>query len=387
MGALAIRLSIDAVKRTADVPQKKPGVIDADVQRTADVPAVAALARLHMDVNTPLQTNTKDGRGMEAAGDRAAVEPADKSAVAVLGLDKAGEEPKYRSEFSRLEDVQDRCKSVEREAKRATELADKARVEAATDQKEKSEIHRVAMERLAQIERHKRSIENLQRQKDELANEVGKLHASEFDAQSKVAILEARVEEREKEIESLLKSNNEQRASTVQVLESLLETERAARAEATNRAEALSVQLQATQGKLDLLQQQLTAVRLNETALDSKLRTASHGKRARIDEYEAGVESVHDMGTNDRLTRGNKRSKSTTSPLKFTGPEDGGSVFRGDDDTSSQQTNTEDYTKYTVQKLKQELTKHNFGAELLQLKNPNKKDILALYERCVLQKS
>ncbi|GFS46322.1 guanylate-binding family protein [Actinidia rufa] len=40
-----------------------------------------------------------------------------------------------------------------------------------------------------------------------------------------------------------------------------------------------------------------------------------------------------------------------------------------------------------IQKLKQELTKHNFGAELLQLRNPNKKDIISLYERCVLQKS
>ncbi|OIT33310.1 hypothetical protein A4A49_09720 [Nicotiana attenuata] len=73
--------------------KKSPGVIDADLKRAADVPAATTLARLHMDVNTPLQTNTKDGRGMEAAGDRAAVEPADKSVVAVLGLDKAGEEP------------------------------------------------------------------------------------------------------------------------------------------------------------------------------------------------------------------------------------------------------------------------------------------------------
>lgn len=89
---------------------------------------------------------------------------------------------------------------------------------------------------IKQGSKHERSIENLQRQKDELANEVEKLHASEFDAQSKVAILEARVEEREKEIESLLKSNNEQRASTVQVLESLLETERAARASYTRKA-------------------------------------------------------------------------------------------------------------------------------------------------------
>ncbi|BFG34303.1 hypothetical protein CerSpe_205770 [Prunus speciosa] len=44
-------------------------------------------------------------------------------------------------------------------------------------------------------------------------------------AHSKVALLEARVEEREKEIESLLKSNNEQRTSTVHILQGLLDSE------------------------------------------------------------------------------------------------------------------------------------------------------------------
>ncbi|KAL3519832.1 hypothetical protein ACH5RR_017981 [Cinchona calisaya] len=306
----------------------------------------------------------------------------------LLEQQKVHLEQKYRSEFSRFEEVGQRCKTAEREAKRATELADQARAEAVTAQKEKSEIQRTAMERLAQIERAERNMESLERQKMDLTGEVEKCRASEMDALAKVAILEARVEEREKEIESLLESNNEQRTSTVQVLEKLLDSERAARAEATNRAQALSVQLQATQGKLDMLQQQLTAIRLNETALDGKLRTASHGKRVRVDDYEMGIESIHDVGTNDKATRGNKRSKSTSSPLKFSTPEDGGSVYRGDeDDTHSQQTNSEDYTKFTIQRLKQELTKHNFAHELLQLKNPNKKEILALYEKCVLQKS
>ncbi|XP_059670531.1 uncharacterized protein LOC132316048 [Cornus florida] len=305
----------------------------------------------------------------------------------ILEQEKVHLEQKYHSEFNRFEEVQERCKFAEKEAKRATELADKARAEAVTAQKEKSEIQRLSMERLAQIERAVRDIENLERQKTNLANEVDSIRVSEMDAHSKVAMLEARVEEREKEIESLLKSNNEQRANTVQVLESLLESERAAHAEANNRAEALSHQLQATQGKLDLLQQQLTSVRLNETALDSKLKTASHGKRVRADDFEMGIESIHDMGNNDRVNRGNKRSKSTTSPLKFSQPEDGGSVFKGEEESHSEQTNSEDYRKFTVQKLKQELTKHNFGAELLDLKNPNKKDILTLYEKCVLQKS
>lgn len=308
----------------------------------------------------------------------------------ILEQEKVHLEQRYRSEFDRFEEVQERCKIAEREAKRATELADKARVEAVTAQEEKSKFQNLAMERLAQIERAERLMENLERQKKEFMNEAETYRNAEIDAVSKVAMLEARVEEREKEIESLLTSNNEQRATTVQVLESLLETERAARGEANKRAEALSLQLQATQGKLDMLQQKLTQVRLNETALDSKLKTASHGKRARVDEYyEIGVDSGHDMDTDDRReTRGNKRSKSTTSPLKPTPVEGGDSVYRGDDenDNHSQQINAEDYTKFTVLKLKQELTRLDFGEELLQLKNPNKKEILALYEKCVLKK-
>ena len=305
----------------------------------------------------------------------------------ILEQEKIHLEQKYFSESSRFEEIQERCRVAEKEAARATDIADKARALSDAAQREKSEMQRLAMERLAQIERAERHIENLNREKGDLANELERIRVSEMEAHSKVSLLEGRVEEREREIESLLKSNNAQRASTVHALENLLDTERAAHADANSRAEALSLQLQATQAKLDLLQQELTSVRLNETALDSKLKTASHGKRLRADDYEMGFESVQDMDTSDRIKRGSKRTRSTTSPMKYTPPEDGGSIYRGDEDNQSEQTNQEDYTKFTIQKLKQELTKNNFGAELLQLRNPNKKEILALYEKCVLQKS
>ncbi|KAA3478945.1 Guanylate-binding 7 [Gossypium australe] len=304
----------------------------------------------------------------------------------ILEQEKIYLEQKYSSEFNRFAEVEERCRIAEKEARKATELADKARAESVAAQKEKNEIQRTAMERLARIERAERQIENLEREKTDLEDELHRIRVSEMDAVSKVALLEGRVEEREKEIESLLKTNNEQRASTVKVLQDLLDSERAAHADANNRAEALSLQLQAAQAKLDQLQQELTSVRLNETALDSKLKAASHGKRLRTDD-EVGVGSVQDIDTSDRFLRANKKSKSTTSPLRYSPSEDGGSVFKADDDNQNQQNNQEDYTKFTVQKLKQELTKHNFGAELLALRNPNKKEILALYEKCVLQKS
>ncbi|XP_057764426.1 uncharacterized protein LOC130985457 [Salvia miltiorrhiza] len=305
-----------------------------------------------------------------------------------LEQEKIHLEQKYRAQFDRFEEIQERCKAAEKEAKRTMDLADEARAEAASAQKDKNDFQRVAMERLAQIERAERHAETLERQRTDLVNEVERYRAAERDALFKVEMLEDRIREKEKEIDSLLQTNTSQRKTTVQVLESLLASERAAHTEANNRADALSVQLQATQGKLDEVSQELTALRFGEkSTLDGKLRTASHAKRGRTDDYEMGADSVQDMGTNEKVTRGNKRSKSTTSPMKFGSPEDGGSVFRGDEPSNSQQTNQEDYTKFTVQRLRHELTSHNFGAELLQLRNPNKKDILALYERCVLNKS
>ncbi|KAF8032158.1 hypothetical protein BT93_D1169 [Corymbia citriodora subsp. variegata] len=304
----------------------------------------------------------------------------------IVEQEKLHLEQKYLSEFERFEEVQERCRNAEKEARRSTEMADKARADAVAAQKEKNDIQRLAMERLAQIERAERLIESLGRDKTALEDQLKEAHISETEALSKVTLLEARVEEREKEIESLLDSNNEQRASTVKVLESLLNTERKARAEANSRAEDLSVKLQSAQAKIDSLQQKLTTVLINETALDSKLKTASIGKRHRADDGEIGMESVQDMDV-DKVSRVNKRSRSTTSPQKHIQPEDGGSVYRGDEDNHSNKTSQEDYTKFTMLRLRQELTSHNFGAELLQLKNPSKKDLLALYEKLVLQKS
>ncbi|XP_047308377.1 guanylate-binding protein 3-like [Impatiens glandulifera] len=298
----------------------------------------------------------------------------------ILEQEKTYLEEKYKTEFDRFEEIQERCRIAEREAKRTTEVADMARSEAVLSQKEKSEIQQIAMERLTRIERTERQLETLERRNKDLNNELERLRLAETDAQSKVAMLEGMVDEREKEIESLVKSNNEQRTDTVQVLQTLLDAERKSQVEANNRAEALSIQLQATQGKLDQLQQKLTETRLNESALDSKLRSASHGKRSRVDDFDMGVESEME----NRSVRPNKRSRSTNTTQQHT--EDGGSVFKGDDIDS--QTNSEDYTRFTIPRLKQELTKYNFGAELLKLKNPTKKDFLSLYEKYVLpQKS
>ncbi|CAF2091248.1 unnamed protein product [Brassica napus] len=304
-----------------------------------------------------------------------------------LEQEKIRLEQKYRSDFERFDEVQERCKTAEIEAKRATELADKARADAVTSQKEKSESQSLAMERLAQIERAQRQIENLERQKTDLEDELHRLRVSEMEAVSKVTVLEARVGEREKEIESLLKLTNEQRAHNVKSLEKLLDEERTAHIAANRRAEALSLELQAAQATVDNLQQELAQARLKETALDNKIRTASssRGKRSRMED-----DVDMDIGeTSDRILRTNKRSRSTRGDDNG-GYEDGVSVSRGDEDTQNQQgeeeEEAEDYRKLTVQNLKHELTKYDCGHLLLNKGHQSKKDILALYEAHVLPK-
>ncbi|RDY14647.1 Guanylate-binding protein 3, partial [Mucuna pruriens] len=284
-------------------------------------------------------------------------------------------EQKYQSEFKRFDEVKERCKTAEKEAARATEVADKARAEAGMAQKEKSEMQKLAMERLTQIERAERRIEGLGREKDNLEAELQRVRDSEKDALTRVVKLEEKVQQREKDLEALLDKDKTHRRNSAQILEQLLETEREAHAQANNRAEALSLQLQSAQAKIDTLHQDLTKFRLNETALDSKINNASHGKRLRVDD------NIGDTDISPRIVRGTKRAKSTSSPPKYTQPEDGGSIFEGAEENLSQQTNEEDYKKFTIQKLKQELTKHNYGDQLLRLKNPNKKDIIALYEK------
>uniref|UniRef100_K3YPH3 GB1/RHD3-type G domain-containing protein n=1 Tax=Setaria italica TaxID=4555 RepID=K3YPH3_SETIT len=292
----------------------------------------------------------------------------------MLEQEKKHLEEKFVSECKKYDEAEQRYKSAERDAKKATELADK----------EKDEAQRLSMEKVAVIERIQRQVDRLEQEKVNLLGEVQRMRNSESDAWSKVTLLESRVAEREKEMDDLLSRSNEQRSSTVHVLESLLATERAARAEANKRAEALSLQLQSTQGKLDILHQELTSIRLVETALDSKLRTTTRGKRLR--DNEIGADSVQDMDI-DPPERSRKRTKSNTSPLKAL-YEDGGSVHMGEDSvtvsTDTKGGNPDGYKKFTIAKLKEELTKHGFGAQLLELKNPTKKDILALYKKHVL---
>lgn len=306
--------------------------------------------------------------------------------------------------LKRLEDAEHGQRIAEQESRRASEVAEKAKEDAAVLERNKLEAQKVAAERLAVVERADRRVEDLQREKDGLAQEMEKVAQSEREAVARVAALERRIEERERErereMEQLLASTQEQRANTIGVLEGLLSSERAARAEANSRAESLSLELQKLQGKYEALQQELTQTRLTESELRSRstyhtepasgggVATVSHSKRQRHD-ATLGHEA---MEIDLELTPGRKRAKSEhnvdsgNSLMHATG--DGDSCIKNEDENCSNDLSREvrDYRKLTISKLKQALTDAGYGHEVLAARHAPKKDFLELYERFIMRK-
>ena len=220
------------------------------------------------------------------------------------------------------------------------------------------------------------------------------VRSEEREAFSRVTSLELRIEDREREIEKLLKSSNEQRLRTVETFEALLDSERAAKMEASNRAEALSVQLTHVQGELDALQTQLMSVRNHETALDTKLKAYADVSNISPGEYTVvRTKRVWVEGTLGEMegTEVDKASSQKSKREKLTDNSSShGEVNEGHNSNEVTRQNhtpmTEDYRKMTVAKLKQKLTEAGHGEEVKQIKSSaTKRDIIGLYENLMFR--
>lgn len=305
--------------------------------------------------------------------------------------DKSHAEQRMNECIRRMEEAEHMKKIAERDAKRAIEAAEKSRAEAVVEGREKLETQKLAAERMTEVERIQRRCQVLELERDELVQNLEETRHMQQEAFSRVAALEIQHEEREKEMEDLLSSSREQRAKTVEAFEQLLASERAAKAEASQRAETLSVQIQHMQGQIDNLQGQLTAVRNHETALETRVRGftdtppgkspmgPSRSKRPFQDE---GFEtSAPDFDNDSSAFKRNKMDHHFDNGSNLHEGDEGGSAA-----TSSEIVETTNYRKLTIAKLKQKMTEAGFGAEVLSTRNPSKKDLLEMYERLILNK-
>ncbi|KAF5731371.1 interferon-induced guanylate-binding protein 2 [Tripterygium wilfordii] len=291
---------------------------------------------------------------------------------------------KFRSELKRSEEAHERCKVLEKAVGVESELMSTAHEKDFSSEIEAVGVQQPTVERLAHLEKTQWHIESLERENRYLASEVDRFRVSEESVISKAALLEVKVKEREEEIKSLLKLINENGVGSVQILKSSSEPECAAYSVANEMMEAPSVQPSCVQGEVKLLQLELSPNSKNETHLDSEQRSNSCGKRSRPPKI---ISDFVCMDTDDEKVELSKRPKSSMTPCRCTIVEDMNSpIMTNEDKSGSQKSNLGDYTKFTVTELWQELMKHGFGAELLELKRPKKKEILDLYKKLVLQR-
>jgi chromosome segregation ATPase len=327
-------------------------------------------------------------------------------------LEKAQQERAYAEErmveaVKRMEEAEQKRRSVQEHAKHAAETVEKSRNELAVVERMKLETQQLAAERLTTIERSERYCKTLEHERADLTEALEQAKVGQEEALAQARALELRFEEREREMENLLIKSHEQRAKTVEGFENLLMSERAAKVDASNRAEALSIQLQTMQADLDALQTQLMSVRNHETALDTKLKSyadnntvptispsgntaARSNKRGLSDDLvvtSSAAAAAH--GSMEIDMTSTKRAKNGQSEVHGIQEEEE-EEEEGEGHNSNEIVIRDapfaaaDYRKLTIAKLKQKLTEAGFGDEVVHLRTPTKKDLIALYEKVMV---
>lgn len=287
----------------------------------------------------------------------------------ILVQDGTQMEQKYLTESKRFEEANERCKVTAEEVKVANKFVETAQSDVLAAQNSKLDASQLAIERLAQMETAQKQIEDLERQKVDLASEVDRLRISEVDAISRVALLEAMVKERDQELEAL-KTKCEQRLSSM-LGQNIM-------------ANGPSLHAELQQRKLVSPQVEFSPDHSNETALGSEMETIAWGKRSRLKVLSAGQDSVQDMDFDEEIARESKKQKMALQKCTTTEVEN--SDVKANEDSEDRKAGSRSYVRLTVLKMQQELTELGFGGDLLELKSSKKKDVYALYKRLVLKK-
>ncbi|XP_010522589.1 PREDICTED: guanylate-binding protein 1 [Tarenaya hassleriana] len=248
----------------------------------------------------------------------------------VLKREKTELEEKYHSCVEELGKVKLRIKMVESEAETLKELMNSTRAEEeAASRNKENEIQRLFQEKQIEIDKAKGCIEDLEKRNTEL-----------------VALLDTRMKEKEKEIAELQRNVSAQKENIgdMRVENSFVVSSEAAETPKVKRLK----------------------VKAEETYSGSELGKESSGGDAVAEEDEEdSAKQARGGGHIEMMT-----PRKCTTHGAMAAPSAVGS----------------DHSKYTMKTLRSEITRHGFGSELVRLKNPRKRDLVDLYERCVLRK-
>ncbi|KFK42727.1 hypothetical protein AALP_AA1G031900 [Arabis alpina] len=348
-------------------------------------------------------------------------------------------EKKYLSHLEELENVGLRLKNAESEALAAKKLVDSLKMEAEAARNNENKLQASLLEKCIEIDQAKSRIKELEkvrlkpdsgeseaseskilvdsmkREAEAFRMNVNELHASLQDKCIEIDQAKSQIEELEKICLKLKDAETEAAAS--KELVSSMKTEVESSRNNENKLQTLlhekSIEIDRANDQIKDLERQkmelsetlVTRAKQNEEAAAEWQRIINSEKQKNIrlnlmrqeDSYmvsdeatplhrvkrlkvEASVTcSGSDFGQEteeDTASQESGRAMSAMTPRRCTNTQAG---------ASSSSTGL-DHSKYTMKKLREEILKHGFGAELVGLKNPRKRELVELYERCVLQR-
>ncbi|CAN8311154.1 unnamed protein product [Cochlearia groenlandica] len=238
--------------------------------------------------------------------------------------DKCIEIHRAKSRIEELENIRLKLKEAETESVASKELVSSMKTVVESARSNEHKLHALLQERNVEIGRAKGRIEDLERRKTELSETL---------------------ETREKQ-------NKEVVAELHRVINA--EKERNSCVNLMQREDSFKVANEPT----PMMQQRV--------------------KRLRVEASTTYSGSDYSPETDeDTVSQESGKGMITMTPRRCT------SIGTGGSSSSSKRM---DHSKYTMKKLRDEILNHGFGAELVGLKNPRKRALVELYERCVLKK-
>ncbi|KAG7652965.1 Guanylate-binding protein N-terminal [Arabidopsis suecica] len=282
---------------------------------------------------------------------------------------------------SRIEELEKICtlNSGEGDASASKKLVDSMKMEAEASQKNENKLQRLLEDKCVEIDLAKSRIEELERDCLKLKDaESEAATVKELVSSMKMEVESARSNEKKLEMSLQEKSIEIDRAKgqikdlerQKMELSETLETRAKQNEEAVTYWQRIINSEKAKNMRVNLMEKE-------DSFMVSDEATPMHRvKRLKVEAAVTCSGSDFAQETEEDTVSQESRKVRTMTPRRCTSTEAGTSSSTGTG-----------HSKYTMKKLRSEILEHGFGAELVGLKNPRKRDLVQLYERTVLRKS
>ncbi|CAE5956464.1 unnamed protein product [Arabidopsis arenosa] len=281
---------------------------------------------------------------------------------------------------SRIEELEKICtlNSGEGDASASKKLVDSMKMEAEASQKNENKLQRLLEDKCVEIDLAKSRIEELERDCLKLKDaESEAATVKELVSSMKMEVESARSNEKKLEMSLQEKSIEIDRAKgqikdlerQKMELSETLETRAKQNEEAVTYWQRIINSEKAKNMRVNLMEKEDSFMVSDEATPMQRV------KRLKVEAAVTCSGSDFAQETEEDTVSQESRKVRTMTPRRCTSTEAGTSSSTGTG-----------HSKYTMKKLRSEILEHGFGAELVGLKNPRKRDLVQLYERTVLRK-